>query len=1712
MRGRLTVRIAIFTLGLLLAGVATVLGEEPLALAIDGAGQPPLCRIAAQDGSSLTLELQVLQFVSKEVQAGGETWQELSIPGGAFRGEEGQAVLPVYSRLVAVPPGMRARIRDVQRRERILTGYRILPGQPDDDGAFALDRDYYAQRGLDDTPVASVGEPAQIRDQWVVPVTFNPVRYDPAAGELAVSDQVTVELELSPQAGVVPASHEARLMPESFEHLLRATVLGYTGAKGGYGPGTYLLICPDNASVINDLQPLLDWRSRQGYDVRLVTTSQTGTSNSQIKTYIQGIYDSADPPLEYVVLAGDANGSYPVATWNESVSGYGGEGDHYYTTLEGGDVLSDVHIGRLSYSSLAELVTIVDKIVSYETDPWMSNDPGWFRRASLTGDPTSSGPSCVWVNQWAKTQLLDLGYAEIDTIWSGNWPTLMLNSLNRGHTFFGYRGYWGTSNFTTGHINASTNGEKLPFCVVLTCDTGSFKDDSECRSEAFLRHAGGGGIGAIGLATIGTHTRYNNCLYQGIVEGAFNLGDYRLGTAHARGKLEMYNNYQGTEPVRVETWSVWSNLIGDPATEMWTGMPKEVLVDYPAAVPIGTRSLPVTVTGNGAIPLPNARVALFKREEVLVTGYTDAAGQVVLPLPPLTGGSLSVTVTRHDFLPYRGSLTVGATTAYLAQTGASVDDDGVGASSGNGDGQVNPGETLELGLQLTNLGTAGVTGVSAVLSADDPFVTILDGSDTYPDLAPGAAAWGSGGYLLAVAPGAPSGHVIPLHIAAAAGAGDWTSLLELTVHAGACEVVSFQFGGPGGNLDPGESGAFTVQLHNAGDLAIGGATATLLCSSPWISITDAQGSYGSLGVDQTGDNGGDPFAISITGDCYAGHQVTFRVALAFASGALDTALCLATVGTKSSDDPAGPDVYNYYGFDDTDTAYSLAPAYQWVEIDPDYGGSGTSLGLSDYGDGQDDSVPVDLPFTFTFYGRSYSRITVCSNGWLAMGHTYVVNYRNWSLPCAGAPDDLIAAFWDDLDLDSGADVLAWNDAANHRFVIEWSRLRSTYNNSLETFQAILYDPAHHPSDTGDGPVLLQYQTVNLVDSQTGYATVGIQNHDHTDGVLYTYYNRYAPGAATLTAGRAIRFQTVLPQVQGYLEGDVSNVSGGGTPVAGATIRILESGRNLLTQANGHYFGSSPAGQYTVVCEHPSFRPDTSYAVTIFEEQTTRLDFSLVDVAGPDLDLATLPGTEDTVGPYDVDCWVTDESPLAETHFYYTSSATGGPRELTLALVDPGTGRYRAQIPGQPSGTLVQYWATARDAAANASVAPAGAPWNLLSFQVGGTSVVFADDMEADHGWTVGDSDDDATTGIWSRVDPNGVWEGSIPVQPEDDATPSPGTLCWITGNDPAGSSQGTDDVDGGKTTLFSPWIDLNGAAGDLTYQLTYRRWYTNDTGNSPGEDVWLVQASDDGASWSNLESTQSSLRSWSYQEFSLEDHVDVSGSVRLRFVASDEGSGSVVEAGVDEFLLVAREVIEDAAPPTIVLQSPNGGESLGGGDVFKIGWNAGDDIGVVMVHVLFSQDSGASYPDTLVSGPLNNGWSWTVPQIDAATCRLRVVVLDAEQNIASDDSDGDFSISSLSAAGTPVARLDLGQNAPNPFNPRTEISFSLPRAQQAALRIYDLEGKLVRTLVAGRLAAGPHTEVWDGTDGRGARVSSGLYFYRLETPERGLTRKMLLLK
>lgn len=154
-----------------------------------------------------------------------------------------------------------------------------------------------------------------------------------------------------------------------------------------------------------------------------------------------------------------------------------------------------------------------------------------------------------------------------------------------------------------------------------------------------------------------------------------------------------------------------------------------------------------------------------------------------------------------------------------------------------------------------------------------------------------------------------------------------------------------------------------------------------------------------------------------------------------------------------------------------------------------------------------------------------------------------------------------------------------------------------------------------------------------------------------------------------------------------------------------------------------------------------------------------------------------------------------------------------------------------------------------------------------------------------------------------------------------------------------------------------------------------------------------------------------------------------------------------------------------------------------------------------------------NYPQTLaVDGPGSldffhgepNIGPWTLTAIDALPGNNGVL-----------DSWGlNFVLKDFVSAGgdAPRAVSVLHPNHPNPFNPRTRISFDLAIPARTRLSIFDLRGMVVRRLLDADLGAGSHTVVWDGRDEADRQVGSGVYLYRLETPRSRAERKMLLVR
>lgn len=122
---------------------------------------------------------------------------------------------------------------------------------------------------------------------------------------------------------------------------------------------------------------------------------------------------------------------------------------------------------------------------------------------------------------------------------------------------------------------------------------------------------------------------------------------------------------------------------------------------------------------------------------------------------------------------------------------------------------------------------------------------------------------------------------------------------------------------------------------------------------------------------------------------------------------------------------------------------------------------------------------------------------------------------------------------------------------------------------------------------------------------------------------------------------------------------------------------------------------------------------------------------------------------------------------------------------------------------------------------------------------------------------------------------------------------------------------------------------------------------------------------------------------------------------------------------------------------------------------------------------------------------------------------------DVELEVDTGDGDGD---GGDGGTGTSVAdeelpeEFELLQNYPNPFNPTTTIRFALPINAQVTLKVYDITGREVQTLVTSTMNAGRHQVVWDGSAQNGQTVASGVYFYRLEAGDQIMTRRMVMLK
>jgi len=265
----------------------------------------------------------------------------------------------------------------------------------------------------------------------------------------------------------------------------------------------------------------------------------------------------------------------------------------------------------------------------------------------------------------------------------------------------------------------------------------------------------------------------------------------------------------------------------------------------------------------------------------------------------------------------------------------------------------------------------------------------------------------------------------------------------------------------------------------------------------------------------------------------------------------------------------------------------------------------------------------------------------------------------------------------------------------------------------------------------------------------------------------------------------------------------------------------------------------------------------------------------------------------------VDIVPSPEDPIVPGSGTFHVDAGSGFQEI--ALVPGSVNSFTATFPAPDEcPTNVEYFISFELQSGATVTMPAGAsPGSSSVYNALAADDVDIDDLydfETPVGFTAGAPGDSATTGVWVRVNPNGTQ-----AQPENDNTAA-GSIAWVTGQGSAGGGLGDEDIDGGVTSLVSNRIDLSDTQSAT---ISYARWYSNDTGAAPNADVFEVFVSDDdGAEYVLVETVgpagAGTSGGWIETGFVVADFVDLTSTIRVKFVAGDLGDGSVVEAGIDD--------------------------------------------------------------------------------------------------------------------------------------------------------------------------------------------------------------------
>jgi hypothetical protein len=613
--------------------------------------------------------------------------------------EPGKPMLPMSIIKLALPEGMTAtKIEILDVNSITLHGrYDIFPAQPPleigsaaESTVFTMpDKSVYESSLPFPSKMAELLGQSDLAGQAMAAVGIYPVRYIPQEKQLELVTSVTFAVEGDPGyicGDYLPYDASAK-QRELYESRLKAIVVNDQDVDPVCG--TRLLKDPGNlppggpfdhviiTSVSNApfYQPLVDWHIQRGLRDTVITVdyiyaNYTGSDNQEkIRNFV---IDAHQNWATLYFLIGGENTTVPFEYRNYENTNI--PSDVYYADYDD-DWEYEVFVGRITAEGQQQIQKFIHKILKYETDPPLLNYPLNITLLGMDLTIPSEPPYYTLTRGQELKDTIDIEdipalfhVTKVYDTQSGNHRDAFLAALNTGQNLVNHNDHSNYYVMCTGDRNHNwyisyldvpylTNTDKFSIIFSLGCDANRM-DFEDAISEHFILD-----VDSTGALAFTGNTR-SGWFYVGIPislsaeldlywwKAIFEQDIVRLGEMLAYAK-------SATEIEYTWPYSEWTlNLLGEPEMPIWTAIPSTFYVTHDSQLNAVPSTFSVHVAVYGGIPVQDAYVCLWKGNEIYQRGFTGPDGNAALEISPTTRGTMYVTVTKQNHIPYQGQAEV----------------------------------------------------------------------------------------------------------------------------------------------------------------------------------------------------------------------------------------------------------------------------------------------------------------------------------------------------------------------------------------------------------------------------------------------------------------------------------------------------------------------------------------------------------------------------------------------------------------------------------------------------------------------------------------------------------------------------------------------------------------------------------------------------------------------------------------------------------------------------------------------------------------------------------------------------------------------------------------------------------------------------------------------------------------------------------------------